>query len=183
MKSQLIAVLASGSLLGMTGSASSAVSVDGDTPFGSIISITADGLFHWEKGSNRVATGDPIITGIWGGNNQGPENTKEIGLGDIHFDGNGDILAAQNIFDTTGPATWAERNSPPPSAGSPSRLTQARRSASRWARWTSTATATGCLGARMGKLSESSVSATMSRLPEARGRRRLSLPAGAGRWI
>jgi VCBS repeat protein/PEP-CTERM motif-containing protein len=111
MKSQLIAVLASGGLLAAAGSASSAPSVDGDTQFGSIISITADGLFHWEKGSNSVATGNPIITGIWGGNNQGPGTVQEIGLGDIDFDGNGDILTARNVFDTTGPVTWTERNS------------------------------------------------------------------------
>ncbi len=109
MKSQLITALASGVLLSVTGSASSAVSVDGDTQFGSIISIVASGLIHWEKGSNSVMTGNPIITGIWSGNNQGPGFTKEIGLADIDFDGNGDILTARNVFDTTGEVTWTER--------------------------------------------------------------------------
>ena len=87
----------------------SAPSVDGDTQFGSIISVTADGLIHWEKGSNSVTTGNPIITGIWSGNNQGAGTVQEIGLADIDFDGNGDLLTARNVFDVTGEITWTER--------------------------------------------------------------------------
>ncbi len=92
-------------------SQASAASFDGDTQFGSILSIRASGELHWAKGSTSVSTGDPIITGVWGGNNQGAGTVKEIAVGDIDFDGFGDILTARNIFDTTGPVTWTERNS------------------------------------------------------------------------
>jgi PEP-CTERM motif len=109
MKNQLIAALATGVLFSGTGIAVSAVSVDGDTQFGSIISIVESGLIHWEKGSVSTVSGTPIITGIWSGNNQGAGFTKEIGLADIDFDGNGDILTARNVFDVTGEVTWTER--------------------------------------------------------------------------
>ena len=82
MKSQLIAVLASGSLLVLaSGASATEVPFDGDTQFGSIISVTANGVIHWEKGSNSVA-GPPIITGIWSGNNQGAGFVQEIAVGD-----------------------------------------------------------------------------------------------------
>jgi len=88
----------------------SAASVDGDTQFGSIISVTANGLIHWEKGSNSVSTGDPIITGIWSGNNQGAGTVQEIGLADIDFDGNGDVLTARDVGPGfSGEITWTER--------------------------------------------------------------------------
>jgi hypothetical protein len=110
MKSQFIAVIASGSMLVLaSGALATEVPFDGDTQFGSIISVTADGLIHWEKGSNSVATGDPIITGIWSGNNQGPGTVQEIAVGDIDFDGHGDMLTARNIFDVTGEVTWTEQ--------------------------------------------------------------------------
>ncbi|MEZ6191086.1 MAG: PEP-CTERM sorting domain-containing protein [Phycisphaerales bacterium] len=109
MKYQAYMWVAVSALSGSVGHAS-AVSVDGDTNFGSIISITADGLLHWEKGSNSVSTGDPIITGVWSGNNQGAGTVQEIGLADIDFDGNGDILTARNVGpDFSGEVTWTER--------------------------------------------------------------------------
>jgi len=108
MKYQALCVAAVTAACGTLAQAFDDMPFDGDTQFGSIISVTADGLIHWEKGSNSVA-GPPIITGIWSGNNQGPGTVQEIDIGDIDQDGKGDMLTARNIFDVTGEVTWTER--------------------------------------------------------------------------
>ena len=77
------------------------VPFDADPLSGSILISRADGLLGWVK-----QVGGTTLTGVAAQNNQGIGTVREIAIGDIDADGNGDILTARS-----GAVTWTERNS------------------------------------------------------------------------